>query len=449
MYHVLLLVFAVVLLLFLISKVKLHTFLSLLVISLFLGVAGGVPLNEVAIDVAAGFGGIMTNIGIVIVCGVVIGEILEHTGAAKKIAHAVLKLIGSKRATAATAVTGGIVSIPVFCDTGFVILNPAIRALSRAGKVPYMCLVSALMMGLLATHTLTPPTPGPIAAAGILGADLGIVMLYGLIITIPVIGLTTIWCNSKYLRKKYPDLAPLDNPSLTDEGTTKKVEEKVEKDSGPSVFLSTLPIVVPIILILVRSISNQAIENETTFSNVIDFLGTPYVALLIGVGLSFLLPKKITSEVTETWVSSAINKSAVIVLTTGMAGGFGRILQSIGVGDIIAGFIADTNLPSILLPFILSMLILWAQGSATVALTTAAAIILPLLPALGISPELAVISIAGGAMTGVFPQGSYFWAVTKMAGFDIKKGYVAVTLTTFIMGAVALVSITVLSLFVA
>lgn len=447
MYHVLLLVFAVVLLLFLISKVKLHTFLSLLVISLFLGVAGGVPLNQVAVDVAAGFGGIMTNIGIVIVCGVVIGEILEHTGAAKRIAHAVLKLIGPKRATAATAVTGGIVSIPVFCDTGFVILNPAIRALSRAGKVPYMCLVSALMMGLLATHTLTPPTPGPIAAAGILNADIGIVMLYGLIITVPVIGLTTIWCNSKYLRNKYPDLAPMDNPSLTGEETTKE-EEKKEKDSGPSIFMSTLPIVIPIVLILARSVANQTIEYETTLRNVIDFFGTPYVALLIGVGLSFLLPRKLTSQVTETWVNNAINKSAVIVLTTGMAGGFGRILQTIGVGDIIAGFIADTNLPSILLPFILSMLILWAQGSATVALTTTAAIILPLLPALGISPELAVISIAGGAMTGVFPQGSYFWAVTKMAGFDIKKGYVAVTLTTFIMGAVALVSITVLSLFV-
>ncbi|MCL2616063.1 MAG: GntP family permease [Defluviitaleaceae bacterium] len=451
MYHVVLLFLAVVLLLVLISKFRLHTFLSLLLVSILLGIFGGLPLPEVVQHVAGGFGAIMQSIGIVIVAGVIIGEILEVTGGARRLANAVLKLVGVKNATVATAVTGGVVSVPVFCDAGFAILNPAIKAISRAGKIPYMCLVSALMMGLLATHALTPPTPGPIAAAGILGADLGIVMLYGLIVAIAVIFVTSIfWCNSKYIRNKYPEIAGEDSPEelAAMEAQSRTMRDEHGNEVIPSLFKSVIPILVPIVLIVTRSFSMQVME-PSPGRDVIDFFGTPFIALLIGVGLAFFLPRKFTAEVRDTWITNAIKKSAEIVILTGIAGSFGRILQNIGVGDIMANAIAATNLPAVLLPFIISCLVLIAQGSATVAMATTSAIILPLLPYLGISPELAVISIAGGSFTGVFPQGSYFWVVTKMAGYDIKRGYVAVTATSFIMGGVALVSIFILSLFVA
>jgi len=445
-----LLVVAVILLLVLISKFRLHTFLSLLLVSILLGVFGGLPLPEVVQHVAGGFGAIMQSIGIVIVAGVIIGEILEVTGGARRLANAVLKMVGVKNATVATAVTGGVVSVPVFCDAGFAILNPAIKAISRAGKIPYMCLVSALMMGLLATHALTPPTPGPIAAAGILGADLGIVMLYGLIVAIVVITVTSLfWCNSKYIRNKFPEIAGEDSPEeqAAIETQSRAMRDEHGNEVVPSLFKSVIPILVPIILIVARSYSMQVFEPSQT-RDVIDFLGTPFIALLIGVGLAFMLPVKFTAEVRDTWITNAIKRSAEIVLLTGIAGSFGRVLQNIGVGDIMANAIAATNLPAVLLPFIISCLVLIAQGSATVAMATTSAIILPLLPYLGISPELAVISIAGGSFTGVFPQGSYFWVVTKMAGYDIKRGYVAVTATSFVMGGVALVSIFVLSLVV-
>jgi len=447
MYQIFLLVASVVLLLLLISKLRLHTFLSLLLISLLLGIAGGLPLPEVAQHIAEGFGAIMQGIGIVIVAGVIIGEILEVTGGAKKIANSIIKLVGPKNATPATAVTGGIVSLSVFCDAGFVILNPAIKALSRAGKIPYMCLVSALMMGLLATHSLVPPTPGPIAAAGILGADLGMVMIYSVLVSIPVILITGIfWCNSKFIKNKFPDLAPVDE---ADEAVIEdSPASEVIDPNGPSLLKSLLPILIPIALIVIRSFALQYAPEDAAWLEIVSFLGTPYIALLIGVAFSFLVPKKITGEVTETWVSRAVMKSAEIVTITGIAGGFGRILQNIGIGDALAELVTATNLPAIMLPFIISMLVLLAQGSATVALTTASAIIYPLLPSLGISPELAVISIAGGSFTGVLPSGSYFWAVTKLAGYDIKKGYFAVTITTFVMGAVALASIFILSMFV-
>lgn len=443
MYSVVLLVLSVALMMFMISKLHVHAFLSLLIVSLLLGLAGGLPLADLATMVAQGFGGTMQNIGIVIICGVIIGEVLEITGGAQKIADSLLRLVGIKRAPLATALTGGVVSIPTFCDSGFVILNPVIKALSRTGNIPYMTLVMALMAGLLTTHSLVPPTPGPIAAAGILGADVGKVMLYGIIVSIPVVLGTLLWCNSKYVRKKYPEIAVADTSDIA---ANEQFKETVKH--APSTFMSYLPIVMPIVLIVVRSFVRQYGTMETGFAQIIDFVGTPYIALLIGTLISFLLPTKITADVTDTWVSSAIQKSAEILLITGIAGCFGKVLQGIGVGDVLADVIAGTGLPSVLLPFAISAIVLIAQGSATVALTTASAIVLPLLPSLGISPELAVISIAGGSFCGVFPQGSYFWCVTKLAGYDIKKGYVAVTVTTFVMGAIALVSILALSMFI-
>ena len=442
MYQVVLLVASVVLLLVMISKAKIHAFLSLLIVSLLLGLASGIPLTDVATNVAAGFGGTMQNIGIVIICGVIIGEVLEMTGGAQKIANSILKLVGIKRAPLAVALTGGVVSIPTFCDSGFVILNPVIRALSRFGKIPYMTLVTALMAGLLTTHSLVPPTPGPIAAAGILKADVGKVMLYGLIIAIPVILVSALWSNSKFIRGKYPELAPDDFAS---EKENLEFQEVVKQ--APSTFMSYLPILLPIVLIVLSSFTKMYGDAKSMFYIIVTFIGTPYIALLIGALVSFTLPKKITGLVTDTWVSNAIQKSAEIVLITGIAGSFGKILQATGVGNVLADVIVKTNLPSILLPFVISSIVLIAQGSATVALTTTAAIILPL-PALGISPEMAVIAIAGGSFTGVFPQGSYFWCVTKLSGYDIKKGYVAVTATTFVMGITAFFSIWAMSFIV-
>jgi GntP family gluconate:H+ symporter len=290
-----------------------------------------------------------------------------------------------------------------------------------------------------------PPTPGPLAASGILGADIGIVMLYGLIISIPVILGTYLWCNSKFLRKRYPELSISD---VTVETGVQQFKEKADK--APSTFMSFLPIILPIVLIIVRSyvVFGGKTYSDTQWYNIINFVGTPYIALLIGALIAFLLPSKINEEVTDGWVTKAIKNSADILLITGIAGCFGRILQAIGVGEILADSIASLHIPTVALPFLISSIVLISQGSATVAMTTTAAIILPLLGSLNISPELAVIAIAGGSFTGVFPQGSYFWCVTKLAGFDIKKGYVAVTATTFVMGAIAFTAIFLLSLIV-
>lgn len=210
-------------LIFLIARCRLHAFLSLLLVGLFYGILAGAPSGEVSTAIAAGFGGTMQSIGIVIACGIIIGQILEVTGGAQRISDAILKLIGTKHATCAVSLTGAFVSIPVFCDSGFVILNPVIEGISRRAKTSYAMLAVALMAGLLTTHAFVPPTPGPVAAASLLGADLGKVLIYGIIVSIPIVVVSSIWANSRFVRGKYPETAPEAASDLENEAEFKDV----------------------------------------------------------------------------------------------------------------------------------------------------------------------------------------------------------------------------------
>lgn len=431
----------IVLLIVLISKCHIHAFLTLILMSLFLGILAGLAPAEVAKMVAAGVGGTMTSIGIVIVCGVVIGEILEVTGGAQKIANAILKVVGIKRATYATSITGAFVAIPVFCDSGFIILNPIIKAISKVGKIPYATLVIALMAGLLTTHCFIPPTPGPVAAAGILGANLGKVMLYGAIAAIPIVIVCSLWANSRFVKGRFPEVAEESDEDLQ---KSEEFHEIVRK--APSTFKSFMPIVVPIILIILSSLLHM--KEGTLFRSILDFLGTPYIALLVGTGIAFFLPSKTTRTVTETWVAKSLSGAAEILMITCAAGGFGEVLKAIPLGDQLAGLILKIGIPTILIPFILSCVLLIAMGSSTVSMMTAAAICSPMLSKLGLSPELTVLAVAAGAFTGVHSNSSYFWCVSKMAGFDLNKSYRTITVTSFVMGITAICTVLVMSLFI-
>ncbi len=436
-----LLAVVVVMILFLIllvSKVRLHAFLALIVTAVLMGLLTGQPAAKVVDAVTGGFGGLMTHIGIVIALGVIIGEILEATGAAEKIANSVLRLVGRDRSPLAMGIAGGIVSIPVFCDSGFVILTPIWRAISRVGKVPVMTLSASLMAGLLATHVFVPPTPGPIAAAGILGADLGKVVLYGLIVSVPVILASVLFANSRFMREKFPRY-------ITDDAVVPALEKKNFKT--PSTFMSYVPIIVPIVLIVLQSFTKQYMAEGAALRDVLAFIGHPAIALLIGTAIAFLIAPN-TQEVRDVWVGRALERCTVIVLVTAAAGSFGRVLALTGIGEYLGGVISGWGLPGVLLPFLIAAFILTAQGSATVALLTTAAIVAPLLPSLGLSPEIAVLAIGAGAVTVVHANGSYFWVVTKFSDMDIVEGYWAVTATTLIMGITGIISVAVLSMFV-
>ncbi|WP_207261374.1 TRAP transporter large permease subunit [Desulfovibrio sp. Huiquan2017] len=432
-------VLTIVLLIFLIVKVRVHAFIVLLFSGLLFGLLAGNAPVEVAKNVAAGFGGTLQHIGIVIVLGVLVGEILERTGGAQKIARSILKVVGIKRATYATSITGAMVAIPVFCDSGFVILNPIIKAISRVGKIPYMTLVVALMAALLTTHSFIPPTPGPVAAAALFNADLGRVMLYGLIISIPVVIACSIWANSRFIKGAYPELAEEEEI----EDAARKIDESLE--SGPSTFMSYLPILIPIVLIVTSSF----VHSDSAFGKVIGFVGTPWVALFIGTLAAFMLPKKCDRTVTEDWVVASMKSASEILLITGAAGGFAKVLQSTDIGMLLCNFILDTGLPGFVIPYLMATLMDVAMGSATVALMTVGAILGPIVGTLGITPEVAVLATAAGSLTFCHTNSSYFWCVSKMAGItELRTSYRIVTATSVIMGIVAMISLYILKMFI-
>ncbi len=434
MLAILLLVLSVVFIVLLTARWKVHPFLALLGASLFFAIFSGMPLETIVELVNGGFGITLGKIGIVIVLGVIIGAFLEHSGGAYKLAEVVLRVIGKKRVHEAMGIVGFIVSIPVFADSGFIILNPLNKSLTKRAGLSVVGTATALILGLMITHVLVPPTPGPIAAAGIIGADVGLVMLVGLVIGLLSLIVAVIYCK-KMGSKTYID----PNPDVTDEVIAEKMKQ------APSAFKSFLPILIPILLIVGKSIMEfSMVEGEEVSGLVtfISFIGSPIIALIIGMLFSFLLPKKWDNEMLATtgWVGKALADASNIILITGAGGIFGTVLQNSGIADVLADSLSGANL-GIWLPFLLCAAIKTAQGSSTVALITTASIVAPLLITMGFTTEidkaLVVAAIGAGAMVVSHANDSGFWILTQFSGIDVKTGYRVYTLGTFIVGTFA------------
>ena len=441
--EILFLLLAVVVIILLTTRLKIHPFLALFLVSIFYGLAVGMPYTAIITSINDGFGNTLGKIGLIIFLGVIIGAFLENTGGAYSIAEKVLKIIGSKRVPSAMGIIGYIVSIPVFADSGFLLLHPLNKGLSKKAKISLAGSAVALGLGLLASHTLVPPTPGPIAAAGILGADLGLVIALGFPISFLAL-LAGIFYARKYVSKTYI------NPDLDD----KYKEQKVRDDGeAPGAFKSSIPIIIPILLIVLKSVLNpERIGWDNAFINLIQFLGEPVIALLIGVFLCLLLPKKLDKDMLSSagWVGKAIKDAASIVLITGAGGIFGSILQNSGIAEVLGTVLTDYNL-GIFLPFILAAALKTAQGSSTVALITAASIILPMMPSLGFDTEMdkALVVVALGAGSSVISHAndSFFWVVTQMSGMDVKTGYRLFSTGTLVLGVAAILLVFLAQLF--
>jgi len=424
------------------TRLKLHPFLALLFAAIAFGVFTGMPLKDITESLNTGFGNTLGYIGIVIVAGTIIGIFLEYSGGAYTLADRILRIIGQKHVPLAMAIIGYFVSIPVFADSGFVILSPLNKALSKRARISLAGPAIALGLGLTATHCLVPPTPGPIAAAGILGANLGLVILFGLIVALfaTIMG----WLFAVGVASKV-DIEP--NPDVSEEEISQKMKE------SPSAWKALTPIFLPIILIILKSLSDFPTNpfGEGIIKAFFGFVGEPVIALLIGVLLAFLLPKKreegMFSE--KGWVGKALLSSATIILITGAGGAFGKVLQNSALADTIGTSLSGLNL-GILLPFIIAAMIKTAQGSSTVAIITAASIISPLMPSMGFDSEIAralmVLSVGAGAMVVSHANDSFFWVVTQMSGMNIRQGYKLHTTGTLILGASAGLMIWILSM---
>ncbi|MCP4610008.1 MAG: GntP family permease [Planctomycetes bacterium] len=446
MWLLILLLLAVIFIIIATTKLNLHPFLALLIAAFGYGIlCGKMSLEQIVESVNAGFGGTIGYIGIVILAGAVIGTFLEKSGGAYKLAESTLKLVGSKNVPLAMGIIGYIVSIPVFCDSAFVILCPLAKALSRKVKISLAASAIALSLGLYATHTMVPPTPGPVAAAGLLEADLGLVILWGALVSI--VALSAGWVFAiKFAARIY----------ISPEAESAEQETQEFTTEAPSALRSVVPIFLPIVLIIVRSISDFPSHpfGEGDAAAIIGFLGQPVVALLLGVFFALLLPKKLTTEMLSAsgWVGQAVVAAATIIIITGCGGAFGKVLQNSGIADVVKGYLGESTGLSIWLPFIIAAALKTAQGSSTVAIITTAGIVAPLLGTLGLeSPTaraLAVVAIGAGAMVVSHANDSYFWVVTGLSKMSVKQGYKLQTLGTLIEGGTAAVTLWIISLVV-
>jgi GntP family gluconate:H+ symporter len=401
-----------------------------------LGLLSGLAGSEVLAAISSGFGKTLGGIGIVITFGTIIGTYLERNGGARVVAHSLLKLVGDKRSPLAINLTGAIVSIPVFCDSGFVILSTLNRALSKRTGIPLIVFAIALATGLYTTHVFVPPTPGPLAAATALEADLGLVLLFGIIVSIPVTLAGWLWATR--LGK-----GVVQAPAEPEETVSNEI---------PSVSLMSAlgPILLPIVLIALKSIADYPSHpfGENGFAQFLSTIGSPMIALFFGVVLAMSIGGKSVRENRFEWVGDALRNAGTIILITGAGGAFGSVLRASGVADYIGTSLVDWQM-GLLLPFLLAALLKSAQGSSTVSIITTAALMAPLMNPLGLTDPvmraLVVLTIGAGAMTVSHVNDSYFWVVSQFSDLDTRAALKGHTLGSLVLGLSGLVIINVIS----
>ena len=449
---------AIILMIVMISKFKVHPFLALMSISLVLAIVAGIDLSKIPAMIGVGFSGTFKSIGIVIIFGTIIGTVLEKTGAALKLADMVVKLVGQRRPELAMLIMGWVVGIPVFCDSGFVVLNSIREALYKKISASPVAMSVALSGGLYASHVFIPPTPGPIAAAGTLGlgGNLLLVIIMGTVVSVPV--LVAVYFFSKSIAKSVTI-----SDKEADATITASYEELLNKFGKlPSGFLSIAPIIMPIIFMAVGSVidvlaKQGMLDKAALLPKIFLFLGNPIIALAIGVIFCvFLLAETKKMREFDHITNESLKIAGPILFITAAGGVLGNVITEAGFVNFIKENASTIKAIGIFFPFIISAVLKTAQGSSTVAIITTASIMgafsadNSLMQTLGftseISAALCVMAIASGAMCVSHANDSYFWVVTNFSKMTADQGYRTQTAMTFIMGVVGMISVYILSL---
>ena len=451
-------ILAIVVMIIMISKFKIHPFISIMLISLLLGIIAGIPIVDKTLEdgtkisglanvIGAGFSGTFSSIGIVIILGALIGSILEVTGAALKLADMVINLVGEKNPVLAVELMGWVVSIPVFCDSGFVILNPIRKAIVQRTKESSVAMTVGLASGLYISHVFIPPTPGPIAAANTLGIGNNLLLVMGLGVVCSIFPLAAGLFYAKFIGKK----VKADDEAGA--GEVVKTYEELVAEFGklPSGFSSLAPIIVPIILMALSSIVSMA-KITGAFANIISFFGTPIIAL--AVGAAFAAAQLAGAGKMDKFydiTNDTLKTVGPILFVTAAGGVLGKVISASDMVNYISQHATVLSAMGIFFPFLLSAILKSAQGSSTVALTTTAGIVAPLLPVLGFATPVRIalvcMAIGAGAMTVSHANDSYFWVVTNFGAMSPERGYKTQTMNTLVMGVAAIIEIAILSLF--
>ncbi len=421
-YIIFIVVTGVSMLLLMVLKFKLSAFISLLITSIFVGILAGMPLSQITTSIQQGMGGTLGFVATVVGLGAIFGQMLESSGGAKSLAHYLLKKFGKSKASWALMLTGFIVGIPIFLDVGLIILIPIVYALTRDTKHSILYYAIPLLAGLAVTHAMVPPTPGPMAVSEILGVDMGWVVLWGIIIGFPTAVIAGPVFGSFIAKKIYipaPEEITETNPEIID-----------ASGKLPSFGIIALIISTPLLLILMSTLIGVGVKSgafeKNLLTEILTFIGHPFTALIIATLLSIRLciSRKMSRQTILDLSTKALGPAGIIILVTGAGGVLKQILVDSGIGKMLAESIAESSIPIILLAWTLSALVRIAQGSATVAMITAAGIMAPILPAFNLDqPNIAliVIAIASGATILSHVNDSGFWIVSKYLGMNEKQ----------------------------
>lgn len=416
------------------AKYRVHAFFALFLACFVTGLTVQLSMADIITAMKEGFGNIMRSLGFIIVLGTTLGVLLEHTGSTRVMAASILRLVGERYAAIAMSITGFIVGLPIFCDSGYIVLSGLNQSLARRTGISVVIMAVSLATGLYSVHCLIPPHPGATAAAGVIGADFGKLILMGILVAVPAAIVGGWWAH--YAGKKIP-MPETENEAVVAEGPL------------PPVWMAFMPVVVPIILIAIGAFTNI----ETAAGNgmrIFHILGEPVVALSVGVLLAFAGSSKWDRKTTASLLQESAEKAGGILVIIGAGGAFGAVLAATKIGQHVSAALPLGSF-GIVFPFLLTALLKTAQGSSTVAIITAASIIQPLLPALGLDSStgrlLCILALGGGSMTISHANDAYFWVISKFSGLEMRTMLKVYSLATLWMGLVTLATVYILSLF--
>ena len=432
---------AIVLMVVAIARWKVHPFLAIMGTAILLAVLLGVPYADIPDVIGKGFGGVFSGIALVIILGTLIGSVLEHTDGAVALARAVERVVGKRHPRLAMMLIGWIVSIPVFCDSGFVLVSPIGKSLAHRSNTSPVPLMLALAAGLFASHVFIPPTPGPVAAAGMVGLENNLLLVIGMGIVISLLTLIPAYFFAGHIGKRVQAAEPTSDVLAT------------EDEHRCSATLAFLPIVLPIVLIALGSVA-ALVNMPTDVAAVFTFLGKPSIALIIALlsCLPLLMQQKKTGQFYDI-TQSSLKTAGPIIFITAAGGVLGAVVVASGFVDVIKDSGDALKALGVVFPFLIAAILKSAQGSSTVAITTTASMMGmfsdsgSMMNALGFTSPLAatlvVMAIGAGAMTVSHANDSYFWVVTGFGGIKARDGYRTMTLMTLIMGitAIALIAL--------
>lgn len=439
---IILIVFVAIIFIVLSSTVfKLHPLVGLLLSAIFVGLAAGLPIDKLAETIGKGFGELMTKIGLMVILGCVIGAILDKSGAAIKVANIILDTFGKRNPALAMSMIGAIVGIPVFCDSGFIILSKLNKIVAKKVKQPLGVIAIALSGGLFATHTLVPPTPGPLSAAGNLNIanSMGLVILIGLLVSIPSLFVST-WFAKKFAR----------NIEIIED--EKEIAENAHHGPLPSAFKAFMPILLPIFLITLASFA-KILHFPEELTKWLSFLGSPLISFLLAIGFSYtLFPNKPTEKMLACFKSGIEHCGTTLVLV-GAGGAFGAVLKETSLKDTATNWLIEnqtSGLAFLIFAFLIAAFFKTAQGSTTSAMVLTTGILAPLVGSVGFTSNLdltlLVMAVGSGAMVVSHANDAWFWVVSQFTGINQRDAYKTHTLLTGIQGVVSLIVVCILYL---